>query len=406
MQTKTSTRYYRIFLPLLILFLVASACRLPQPDSNQPTQEPTQPAESTLPALPSETAAEPTQVPTEAPTATAEPSSAYRGFMAFKDQTMTAYDFNGAALDFQASAGGNEWLGEMGVSITADAVFYPGLDDGRIHKASSAGDQVLDFIQAKNFEPLHFVVSSDGQKIAWTTQSWGQDAPGSEVWTANIDGSNTQKIDEILPENNRDRWLVFLPYRWQPDGKLLYGTQLSGIGGYILYAGFNGMRLYNPADGSIQVLVNDDERLGLCLNSVSTDLSLAAIGCSPNAVGMQVRNLSSGSSITFPVLPEQTVSGSGRFSPSNQWIAYAVARSNPENERSQVVIAPVNGSSAPQALQTMEGGNYSILGWISEDTFLFAQYLMNDNQSTIWKINRDGSGLTQLANGYFLGMLP
>jgi hypothetical protein len=61
-------------------------------------------------------------------------------------------------------------------------------------------------------------------------------------------------------------------------------------------------------------------------------------------------------------------------------------------------------SSAPKVVASQDGGFYDVIGWIDEDTLLL--FLTRDGQGSIWRVNKDGSNLTQLATGsYVVGLL-
>jgi hypothetical protein len=53
---------------------------------------------------------------------------------------------------------------------------------------------------------------------------------------------------------------------------------------------------------------------------------------------------------------------------------------------------------------TQDGGVFDVIDWIDEETLLV--FLTRDGQGSIWRVNRDGSDLTQLAAGsYVAGLL-
>ena len=65
---------------------------------------------------------------------------------------------------------------------------------------------------------------------------------------AGIDGSNALKIAERTPAEMLTNPTSIEVCGWTADGKLIYGTRAFGIGGYILFAGWNDLYLYDPAD--------------------------------------------------------------------------------------------------------------------------------------------------------------
>lgn len=339
--------------------------------------------------------------PTEAVTTTEPPPDGrYQGFITLREGRFIALDFNGNPLGFEADISGVEGVGAYNTTVFRDGLAYSRFEDGTVTAITPAGRRTLDFIRSEN--PISARISPDGSRIAWSYQFWGESAPSSELWIANLDGSDARKVDEISEAENRERWLILHPYRWQPDGKLLYATQPTGIGGYILYGNWNGMRLYDPASGSITVLVSDDERLGLSLGSISNDLSMAAI----NGESVRVRRLGSRVEVLLPPTSGLTTCGDGEFSPSNEWLAYACGRNNPEDEAGQVLLAPVDGSLAPQVLFNDSANAPHVMGWVDEDTIVIQTYSRFESAGEIWRIQRDGTRLTRLTEGFFIGFVP
>lgn len=397
---------FKIGLMALILCLFAlSACSpgkrttQTQPDL-QATIDILQTQVAHFTQTPSQANTQPTATPMHKPSPTfSEIRSAYAGFMVFVDQKFLGLDFNGQPLYFSVDALGVEGLNLYSASVFSRGVVHAFTPDMKIRMVTAQGIDVLDYISME--KPVNVTISADGSKIAWGYESFGGDAPGSELWTANIDGSNAKLVDEILPENNLDRWLVLRPFQWTQDGKLIYGTKLTGIGGYIIFDGWNSLSLYDPFDGS-QVVLVEDEPQGMCINSLSADRSLAAIGCKE----IRIRKLADGSEITLPALNLQNVAGSAFFSPTSKWIAYATAFVDPQNERSQVVVADTAGLVEPYPIHTLEGGDLHVLGWINEQSFLFTAHDMDDNITTIWRIDYDGSLPTELIEAQFLGFIP
>ncbi len=392
-----SKKYWYVAALLMLVLPILGAC--------MPTQSPTeQPGKNGL-LTPTvqvvQPTAEPTSITSGKPSPTPNPATQYNysGFMVFADQQFVRFDFNGNGVVLQPAKPGTDIFNPQTASVFNNGLIYVNTAEGKIAMVTADGVKSLDFISTD--KPVVAVISPDGSKIAWSYQIFGGDAPGSELWIANIDGSNQQKIDEVLPADNAQNWIVLQPDKWLSDGRLLYGAKLTGIGGYILYDGWNDLRVYNPADGSKTVLVQG-EPATLNIYSLSDDLSMVALG-TPQ---ITIRKLSDGKEITLPAVVEQNVAGDAQFSPSGAWIAYAVARLNPDNERSQVVVAPSDGSGDLNPIQTMEGGEFHVLGWINEDTFLFSTHTTVENSVSIWRINRDGSNPVKLIDGQFLGFIP
>lgn len=404
----------KIALWLIILtgLLTAAACQPAATDTSEPTPDAFATAYAQLTSE-AATAAPHSPPATETPplpplaTATAEisptaptPAELWRGFIALIDGRFVAIDFDGNRLGFEADISGVEGVGAYNTTVFRNGLAYSRFEDGTVTVITAEGRRTLDFIRSEN--PISAQISPDGSRIAWSYQFWGANAPSSELWIANLDGSDARKVDEISEEENRERWLILHPYRWQPDGKLLYATQPTGIGGYILYGNWNGMRLYDPASGSITVLVSDDERLGLSLSSISNDLSMAAI----NGEGIRVRRLGSRVEVLLPPTSGLTTCGDGKFSPSDEWLAFACGRNNPDEEAGQVLLAPVDGSLAPQVLFNDSANAPHVMGWVDENTIVIQTFSRFEYAGEIWRVQRDGTRLTRLTEGIFIGFVP
>ena len=312
-----------------------------------------------------------------------------------------SYDFNGTPLGFDVPTQASDWIGDNEVSVFSDQVYYSEFgENSGVFRVTQQSSQQLNFIDASS-DPVSISVSPDGLRIAWGTSAWINNAPQTDLYLANIDGSNQRLIAQIPAADQTDYWRLYHPYGWTADGKLIYATGLTGIGGYLLFWGYNGMFVYDPAINASTTLVSDEERLGLCLSSVSDDLTMVAIVCGDQP-GVRVRHLSNGSETLFPVLADQVSAGSAKFSPSGEWLAYVIQRMNPDDELGKVVVVPVDGSAAPRVIAEVNG-IYTVEGWYDNDNFLVTRSDVISNAQTIWQINRDGSVVTQLVDGQFLG---
>jgi len=222
-----------------------------------------------------------------------------------------------------------------------------------------------------------------------------------ELWVAGMDGSNALKVAERTPAETLVMPTSIEIAGWTADGKLIFGTRPFGIGGYILFPGWNDLYLYDPTDGTLRDLYINDGTSNMCVNSLSNDFSLVAIGCET----IQVQNLVSGTMVDLPAVPEQNRAGSAKFSPSSALVAYGVGRANPDSEFGQVVVAPADGSGDQTIVAAMEGGYYQVLGWIDESSLLLWASSGMEVSASVWKVNIDGSGLIKLSDGWFAGLI-
>ena len=403
------------FIIFVLIFFISTACQLPIQQQASNTAEPD--LEATILALQTQMVQaetvtevsnmESTQVSTESPEIKQPDlyqSEQYQGFYAYQMGTFMAFDFEGNFLGVQFPAGNSSWYGENEITVFIDEIFYSqfGSNSG-VFRVNSQGSQKLDFIDAQ--DPVYISVSPDRQQIAWSTSSWGEGSLRTDIFLANIDGSNQKLIDSISADEQNDLNLNFFPVRWTEDGRLVYATGMTGIGGYMLFWGYNGMYVFNPLNNSIRTLVDDQERLGICLSSISGDLMKIAIVCRGDG-NVRVRNLDSGIETVYPILADQVLAGSARFSPSGEWLAYVIQRADPMQELGKVVIVPVDGSQPPRIVATIEEGSFVVEGWLNEDYFLVTQSNMSSGENSIIRIGRDGSDVVQLVNGGFIDFIP
>lgn len=408
-------RKLTVSIVLVFIIVTSFACRIPSTDAG--AEEQLAAVEATVFALQTEVAAVELQKTEQAqpqPHSPADmetpavqpdlPQQAYRGFVVYESGMFTAYDFNGNPLGFRSASGNENYYGSEEVSVTADAVYYSQFGDASgVYRSTSQGTERLDFINST--DPVSILVSPDGSKIAWSTSEWQETAPYARLFMADVDGGNKVLVDEIPVGEQTEMWLVFHPYRWTEDGKLLYGTGLTGIGGYILFWGYNGMYEYDPQTAWVRVLVSDQERLGLCLSSISHRVDQAGISCG-EPQGVRVRNLGSGAETIFPVLPEQEVAGSIRFSTDDAWVAYVIQTQNYDDERGKVIVVPADGSRDPQVIASFNGGTFTVETWVDADRFLVTRSDFASNTSSIWLMNKDGSQIRELVGGTYIGLMP
>ncbi len=405
----------QLLLFILVVVLVSAACQLPINGDGDKSADPD--LEATIGALQTEMFQQATQpenstssetpVPTEAanpPQPDSPNGDLYQGFYVLQGGWFRAYDLNGQAVGAEFPAGASSWYGENQIDAFSDEIFYTQFnDDPGAFRVNAQGTQKFNFIDAQ--DPVYIAISPDRQKIAWSTSSWGEGALKTEIFYANLDGSNQQLIDAIAADEQTDLALNFFPVRWTDDGRLIYATGMTGIGGYMLYWGYNGLYIFNPLNNSIRTLVDDQERLGICLSSISEDLTMIAIVCGGER-NVRVRNLDTGIETSYPILEDQTIAGAARFSPSGEWLAYVIQRADPAQEFGKIVVVPVDGSQPPRILTTVNEGSFNVDGWVSEDYLLVTQSDMNSSAVNVLKLSRDGSEVLQIADGRFMDFIP
>lgn len=284
-----------------------------------------------------------------------------------------------------------------------DAVYYV---DGQRHvivKLSAAGAQDLAFTASPDF--MAFVISPDGSRIAWATTRWGQAAPQSQLHLAAIDGSDAKVVAETATNGGMDPNYVLQPYRFLPNGDLLYAWQISGIGGYILFFGYSSLYRYSTATGQATVVVAAPASAGgPCWDATNGDGSYVVGDCrgTSGVMGMRERQVATGAEVVFPPLSDQGQAGAGAYSPSGVLLAYAVARSNPENEFGQIAVRTAR-DQAPKVIASQTPGYFSAIVWVDEERMVVQSY--QRDQGTVELLLLTG-GRSTIAKGQLVGLLP
>lgn len=388
---------YAIFVPAILAFALAACAPSPTGTTASATAAPTA-ASTHVPGLTPSATATPAQV------ATPQASTAqYQGFVVYDESKnqFTAYDFEGRPLNLTVSTGRAEQYPSDEIQVVGNAIYYRD-ENKAIIRADAAGSRTLTGIPSENLSA--FKVSPDEALIAWTSNLWEETPARSELWIASLDGSSARRVVTSTTDTSGELF-VPTPYRWTDDGKLLYVETPTGIGGYILYRAYSSLHLYDPTTGEIQSRYEPEDKYRVCLSDVASDLSRVGFGCGEGSAGMvSILTLSDAQTARVPDLPEQGQAGDTRFSPSGTWLAYAIGRGDPERERGQVAVVPTDLSVAPSVIASEEGGIYHVIDWIDEDTLLL--HLTLEGQGSVWRANRDGSDLKQLATGSFVvGMI-
>jgi Tol biopolymer transport system component len=259
----------------------------------------------------------------------------------------TAYDFQGKALGFTVDAGSLDvWRLPDESQVVNDAIYYRSADK-TVVRAAAQGSRKLEGIPAENLSA--FKVSPDEKLIAWTSNQWDQTPARSNLWVANLDGSQARQVMTATLDASSEL-LVPLPYRWTDDGQLLIVEVPTGIGGYILYRAYSTLHLYDPPTGEIKPLYRPETSLRMCLSGVTPDLTRIAFGCDDSGAGaVSVLTVADGQTTIVPDLPEQNVAGSARFSPSGGWLAYRSRGAIPTTS-GQMAVVPADASNTPRII--------------------------------------------------------
>jgi hypothetical protein len=401
-------RKMKLILGIAAIFFISSACGLidvatwkatPSPAASH--EAPTQAAASPTPV--DTQAASPTQAPTQSssdqPTA-----SPYNGFVVFNQtqEEFQVYSLQGE-LQSRIAAKGYQSFSHEKVDVVGSNIYYFSSLDKKIFQANTSGLQVLSFQPPT--EPYGFKISQDEKQIAWSAIDWNSTPIVSELWIANLDGSNAKQIARITSDESPA--FLFIPLEWTADGKILFNRTITGFGGYILYGGSNSLYSYDPASQEMLTYVPAEEMHGLCLDSYRVDLNLAAFNCTSSGPGITLRNLTNQAEKTIAPVADYPIAGSVRFSPSGAWLAFGAAKGNPEGEAGKLMVLPADLSADPAAIASVERGFYYVHTWLDENTLLVTRNIgLDTSTSVVFRIQRDGSGAQDLVEGWFVDMLP
>jgi hypothetical protein len=382
----------------LVDLVVRSAAPTPVPVTSEVGQV-TQPPSATLTAAATPTATA-GQLPTS-PQPTVEVPT-YSGFVVFIEEykEFQTYNLDGEMLQRIAAPSFQAFSRDQ-VDVIGDNIYYYARDDEHIFLANDSGLTALIDQPAKN--PFGFKISADEKQIAWSVVTWDSIPIVSELWVGNLDGSSASRVATY--NSDQSPAFLFIPIEWTPDGKLLFNRSPTGFGGYILYGGYNSLYSYDPASQQVAAYVPAEELHGLCLDHYRLDLGLVAFNCGNQGSQIILRNLSNGSETRLQNLPDYPITGSVRFSPSGEWLAYAAAKGNPDAEAGQLLVQPANLSAEPVQIASVEGGFFVVQTWLSENSLLVTRNEGMES-SILSKIERDGSRTQDLARGWFVMMTP
>ena len=386
----------RLMLTLLLAALASTAC---SPFAIVPS---TQAAPTPIvQVIPADTEAPETTIPTEEPSA-AGPAR----FMLFNrpEKLAIAYDADGNEV-YRIPTPGLEYPAPYSTSIVDGAVYYVSPMDHAIIRANQNEAVRVDIPTDENLYAI--AVSPDDTMIAWSNFYGDFESARSTLWIANTDGSNAREVITYSASQAGGKPSAafnLMPVSWTTDGKLLFDRTITGLGGYILFFGYHSLYSYDPATAQFETIVPAEEDHGISLDTYRLDLDRVVFNTRGLDSPITIRNLQDQSEVTLPKVGEQGLGGSIRYSPSGAYIAYAVARSNPEDEAGNVVVVPADLSTEPASILHVDGNRAPYIhGWLDEDTILFATNHMDAGQ--VWSIRRDGSELTLLAEGQLMAMI-
>jgi hypothetical protein len=271
------------------------------------------------------------------------------------------------------------------------------------------GQHDLTFIQKPNYGLAIWRGGLGTQPLlAWGTQPTG-DTQTSSLQISHPDGSNLETL--LTTDSGSGIPLQLVAEFWSADGQSLYfSKEPVGLGGYILFGGASNLLKIDIATNDVTEVIAPTPSNGsqICMDAISGDYRFVADHCTQNVI--TVRDLQSGGSTTIQVSPDFTgyrVMGSARFSPAGDRVAFALAKSDPNDEQGWVAIGDSTGGTAQLILTSDAGSYYSVLGWLDDQTLLVQSYSIVDPNGVnqVFTVTVDGSVVTKVADGSLLTVI-
>ncbi len=131
-------------------------------------------------------------------------------------------------------------------------------------------------------------------------------------------------------------------------------------------------------------------------------MSSAIAGAASGVMGMRERQVGTGAEVVFPALSDQGQAGAGAYSPSGAQLAYAVARSNPDNEFGQIAVRPAR-DQAPKVIASQSPGYFSDIVWVDEERMVVQSYQRDQGTVELLLLTGERSTITK---GQLVGLMP
>lgn len=323
--------------------------------------------------------------------------------VAHQGDTFAIYSLDGA-LQETRPASGLSYARPNTAQVVGESIYYVDSSGsslgGVVRRVTSEGVEALDFTAGEDMASVSFAVSDDESRIAWTHSTYGAEGVTSQLWIANIDGSDVRLAVESDPDDDIAEYYSLETVRWMPDGDLIYAWQVTGIGGYILFFGWSSFYRYDPdADTTTPLVPLEGEGAGPCWYALSPDGSRAAGGCGTG--GMKERGLATGTETAFPVMADQGQQGGAAYSPSGARFAYAIARGNPDDELGQVLVRLSQDEEAI-VLSTQAPGYFERILWADEDRMAVGYF--DGMDAYVDLLGVDGAR-TPIGDGRLIGLM-
>ncbi len=244
-----------------------------------------------------------------------------------------------------------------------------------------------------------------GGHLAWGKQVISGTVATTELFLSAPDGSQAKSIVKKTTSAGQEA-RALTPFQFSRDAsRLYYGLEPVGLGGYILFGGATNLWSYSSSDGKSTELIKDKQVGGfICIDSVSPNDKLVAYHCSGKGIGVLDLATKKSSVIQLPAdLKEVKALGDARFSPDSTRIAFAAARSNPDDEQGWILVSSGLTGASKMIAKSPAKDYYELIAWVNADTLVLQSH---NPQPAVWTVKVDGSGLQKLGDGRLLSLLP
>lgn len=303
-------------------------------------------------------------------------------------------------------------------SLAADTFHWPEQAGGRLFSTSLENIQVFDpytgritiyptAVEGLTTEQDMYVLQSvaphpNGTAYAYGIMlhhaDWEQPAT-SYVYLATSGAGD----DRVVFEQTTESISSITPFAWNDDGSILLLHEMPvGIGGYILFWTYQNVLAFDTTTGYQMPLDSVDAVSGDA--GVRATLALDDQGILSGLNTLPVWGDPTAAAYPLPPLDERPADGGNvTFSPSRAYIAYQVARVNPEHEKFWTVIVTV-ATGESRVLLVDEATGYdlrygNIAGWLDDSTLVIGDRA--DAASAV--IDVSSGTLLREAPGVFMG---
>lgn len=228
--------------------------------------------------------------------------------------------------------------------------------------------QSLDFTKGASYLYSEgFIISPDEQQIIWTETTSTSGKLSSKLYIANING----KDKKVLFEKNFESEKYLYPVKWSlKNNELYFSEQRGGLGGYIIFGGYQTLYKVNIDTSEVTELFGGGEGWPY-VTDITPDETLIIYFQKGETPQLVIKNLTTNNEtiINIPLEEGFQGGGNGYFSPDNKRIAYNIAHWNSDDEHYRTIIVDVNGENQ-KIIADHPDKYYTVERWLSNNAIL------------------------------------